>query len=55
MRVEDERLDMIARDYGAEFAARIATLPLREWDGPVQSGFGAHLVRVDARTPVAGA
>lgn len=50
-RVENVPLDLVARDFGDEFAAGIATLPLNEWAGPVRSGFGQHLVRVTARTP----
>jgi parvulin-like peptidyl-prolyl isomerase len=52
-RAENAPLDLAARDFGAEFAADIAKLPLNEWAGPVRSGFGQHLVRVTARTPSA--
>jgi parvulin-like peptidyl-prolyl isomerase len=52
-RVENVPLDLAARDFGLEFAAEIAKLPLNEWTGPVRSGFGQHLVRVTARTPAA--
>ena len=50
-RAENAPLDLAARDFGSEFAADIAKLPLNEWKGPVRSGFGLHLVRVTARTP----
>ncbi|MCU0621950.1 MAG: peptidylprolyl isomerase [Gemmatimonadales bacterium] len=43
-------LDLVARDFGTEFAERLPGLPLGEWSGPVGSGFGAHLVRVNQRT-----
>jgi parvulin-like peptidyl-prolyl isomerase len=35
--------------FGAEFAARVAALHQGEWSGPVESSYGLHLVRVDAR------
>ncbi len=41
-------LDLVARDFGEEFAGQLATVPVSEWSGPVASGFGAHLVRVNA-------
>lgn len=43
--------DVVARDFGADFAAALLALPVGEWRGPVASGFGAHLVRVTARMP----
>jgi hypothetical protein len=44
------RLDLVARDFGLEFAAELEKLPLDTWSGPVSSAFGQHLVRVTART-----
>jgi hypothetical protein len=44
-------LDLIARDFGEQFAGGIATAPVGEWSGPVISGFGTHLVRVSAIEP----
>jgi hypothetical protein len=41
-------LDLIARDFGEKFAEQLATAPVGQWSGPVASGFGAHLVRVNA-------
>ena len=38
-----------AQLFGNDFAARIFELPPDEWQGPVESGFGWHLVRVTAR------
>jgi hypothetical protein len=46
-------LDIVARDFGARFAQQLAQAPLDQWTGPVASGFGAHLVRVTARSPAA--
>jgi PPIC-type PPIASE domain len=40
----------IVRQFGENFAARLGKLSLGQWDGPVESGFGAHLVRVSERT-----
>ena len=39
----------VARQLGQPFAAALTKLPLGRWQ-PVQSGYGMHLVRVDART-----
>lgn len=47
-RVDAAPQDVVARDFGADFAARLATLPVGTWSGPLASGFGAHLVRVTA-------
>ena len=49
--VPASRLDLVGRDFGAEFAGQIEKLPMNEWTGPVRSAFGAHLVRVTARVP----
>ena len=51
--VDKLALDMVARDFGEQFAGRLATIPVDEWSGPIASGFGAHLVRVTERTPAA--
>jgi hypothetical protein len=40
----------IAGTFGADFAAQLEEAPTGQWSGPVQSGYGLHLVRVDART-----
>jgi parvulin-like peptidyl-prolyl isomerase len=48
---QDASLDLVARDFGAEFAAELETLPLDAWAGPVRSAFGQHLVRATARVP----
>ena len=46
-------LDTVARDFGASFAQQLAIAPLDQWAGSVASSFGAHLVRVTARSPAA--
>jgi hypothetical protein len=40
----------IVRQFGENFAAKLGELSLGQWDGPVESGYGAHLVRVSERT-----
>ena len=40
---------VIANTFGSDFAAQIAEAPVGQWTGPLQSGFGLHLVRVDDR------
>jgi hypothetical protein len=39
----------IANAFGQEFAQQVDAAPLGQWSGPIESGFGLHLVRVDAR------
>jgi len=50
-RVEAMPADLVARDFGEEFAKKLESMPLNVWQGPIASGFGAHLVRVSARIP----
>ena len=40
----------VGRIFGKAFAQRLFELPVGEWTGPVESGYGLHLVRVDSRT-----
>jgi hypothetical protein len=40
---------VIANAFGSDFAAQVAEAPVGQWTGPLQSGFGLHLVRVDDR------
>jgi hypothetical protein len=44
-------LDLVARDFGKEFADSLAGLTVGEWSQPVSSGFGMHLVRLNAVEP----
>jgi len=39
----------VARIFGQTFARSLFQLPVGEWSGPVESGYGLHLVRVDSR------
>jgi hypothetical protein len=43
--------DDVARTFGPGFAGAVFELPAGRWAGPVESGYGWHLVRVDALTP----
>jgi hypothetical protein len=39
----------VARVFGHEFEIALRTLPLGGWQGPVSSGFGVHMVELQAR------
>jgi hypothetical protein len=53
-RVEDERLAEVQTRFGEQFARGLAALDEGvQWQGPVPSGFGWHLVRLQSREPVA--
>jgi hypothetical protein len=39
----------VVRIFGEEFAANLKALPTGEWAGPVRSGFGLHLVKIEKR------
>jgi hypothetical protein len=43
----------VARDFGGPFAAALVELPVGRWSGPVESGFGLHLVLIRDRQPSA--
>lgn len=44
-----------ARRFGPAFAAAVFSLPEGEWRGPIASAYGAHVVRVETRTPARSA
>lgn len=48
-RVEAASASEVARIFGSEFAAALGEAPLAAWSDPIRSGFGLHLVRIDAR------
>jgi hypothetical protein len=50
-RYEQATEDDVARLFGVEFEAALRGQPVGEWVGPLKSGYGAHLVRIDARVP----
>ena len=37
----------VARNFGSQFAEAVFDLTPGDWEGPVQSGYGLHLVRVE--------
>ena len=41
----------VSRVFGADFTNTLADAPVGRWHGPVQSGFGVHLVRLEERIP----
>jgi hypothetical protein len=47
---EDVPLRDVAAQFGDEFADRVAELPVGQWQGPIESAYGMHLVLVGART-----
>jgi hypothetical protein len=40
----------VASQFGDKFAATLGGLAIGQWQGPIASGYGAHLVRVSERT-----
>jgi hypothetical protein len=50
-RYENATQAEIARVFGAEFAAAVVSQPTGTWAGPIRSGYGAHLVRVETVIP----
>lgn len=49
--VTDQPVEQVARQFGSAFADAATRLPSGAWAGPVQSGFGSHLVLVTANEP----
>jgi peptidyl-prolyl cis-trans isomerase C len=47
----DRAPEFLGKEFGPQFARAVATLPPASWQGPVESGFGWHLVFVDAVIP----
>ncbi len=43
--------DSLAKEFGPQFAQSVEKLPTGSWQGPIESGFGWHLVFVDAVAP----
>jgi len=48
---DDARLGNLGRQFGSQFAASLLQLEQGEWTGPVHSGYGLHLVKIDNLTP----
>lgn len=49
-RFTDETDFGVRRIFGEAFAHSLFAAPVGEWTGPVESGYGLHLVRIDSRT-----
>jgi peptidyl-prolyl cis-trans isomerase C len=47
----DRAPEYLAKEFGPPFALALAKLPPGSWQGPVESGFGWHLVFVDTLIP----
>src|SRR6478609_8988610 len=40
----------IAKQFGEKFAQKLGDVPVGQWMGPIESGYGMHLVFVEERT-----
>ncbi len=47
----DRTPEELAKDFGPAFAVAVAKLAPGSWQGPIESGFGWHLVFVDSLVP----
>jgi hypothetical protein len=47
----DRSFDEIARTFGGRFARELFQLEPGSWQGPIESGYGWHLVWIDSITP----
>ncbi len=47
----DRAPDFLGKEFGSPFALAVAKLPPGSWQGPIESGFGWHLVFVDTVIP----
>lgn len=47
----DRTPEFLGKEFGAPFALAVAKLPAGSWQGPIESGFGWHLVFVDTAVP----
>ena len=50
-RITRSDADLVARDFGADFAAAVVKLPVGQWSGPIESGVGVHLIRLTELVP----
>jgi hypothetical protein len=42
-------VDRLGREFGKDFADALVALPVGNWEGPIRSGYGVHIVRVKNR------
>jgi len=47
----DRGIDYLGKEFGPKFAQAVAKLPTGSWQGPIESGFGWHLVFVETEIP----
>jgi hypothetical protein len=47
----DRSFDQLAKDFGPGFARALLGTAVGSWQGPIESGYGWHLVFVDSITP----
>lgn len=47
----DRAPDYLGKEFGPQFAQAVEKLPTGSWQGPIESGFGWHLVFVDTAIP----
>jgi len=47
----DRAPEFLGKEFGPNFALTVAKLSPGSWQGPVESGFGWHLVFIDALIP----
>ena len=47
----DRSPEQLTKDFGSQFAQAVLKLKPGSWQGPVESGYGWHLVFVDSITP----
>ena len=50
-RMQSARMNEVARTFGADFADALADLPVGEWQGPIASTYGLHLVQLQESRP----
>lgn len=50
-KLEEASASEVARTFGSQFVQSLSTLSEGHWEGPIQSGFGVHLVKLETRTP----
>ena len=49
--IRDIRISELGRHFGLQFSDAVLNLEQGAWTGPVESGYGLHLVIIDAFTP----
>lgn len=46
---KDASSSFIAREFGRNFARALPDVPVQEWQGPIRSGYGLHLVYISEK------